>query len=457
MRQYRLRRCVALGGVVLLSVGAVLAEECVAPPQWFPSNGQTPETDYTIKPDPKVDCDFYKIAWQTFLFVTQGDKAVDRVPRFLKYATPNDLFNGNHLLAFPKRQGQYQLLLTPRLTKPRHSNSLESVNQAVENGVLVDQNGRAVYYGVHLNNTFAEFIRANGFTDLDKYRNADATLEFPVGCVELKSSWRIVGRNEDRAKVEKRWLTVDALLAKIKTDTQGNVVVDPGDPIPETVALVGLHVVVRTEGHPEFIWTTFEHVDNAPDVPAGVVLTSNKSVTDKEWTFCAPNTPANKCNINPRKNAANPLKLVNAAAQLLEPKGLVCREFPFGGDDPRGVVSLSASVHEKLGRELAVWKNYELIGGVWLDDPAASFKENKQEFAESEVAGSTMLSSSTMETFTQHTPNGAPENCFTCHTTGPVLVGNQVLPGKRLNISHALNNSFIQAMQAKAAKASGGQ
>jgi hypothetical protein len=64
-----------------------------------------------------------------------------------------------------------------------------------------------------------------------------------------------------------------------------------------------------------------------------------------------------------------------------------------------------------------------------------------------------MLSGSTMETFTQHLPNGSPENCFTCHTTGPVIIGSTEIKGKRLNISHALNNALAQAYEMNRARA----
>jgi hypothetical protein len=436
--------------LILASViTAAQGEDCLAPAEWFP---RTPETDYSVKPDPKSDCDFYKIAWQTFLFVTQPNQADGTTPRFLSFVTPSELFNVNHLMAFPSKRGE-RLILTPRLAKPRYSRSLGSVNQAVENGVLVDQNGRAVYYGIHLNVTFADFIKTQGFADLTKYKNADPKLEFPRGSVELKSSWRIVPAQE-ASRVTERYFTVKhAVLAKLRVDDTGSVVVDPNDTLDETVALVGLHVVLTVEGHPEFIWSTFEHVDNAPDLPRGMRPSDNRSVAEDDWTFCKTGTAAKDCNINPRKDSLNPLQLVNPTAQLLTPTVPVFREFAFGGDDPRKIISLTTSVHEKVPAGLAVWKNYELLGAVWLDDPGTSFKENKVTFPDDELGGAKMLSSATMETFTQHLPNGAPYNCFTCHTTGPVVVGNQILNGKRLNISHALNNSFIQT----AAGQNGGQ
>src|SRR5262249_55963779 len=45
--------------------------------------------------------------------------------------------------------------------------------------------------------------------------------------------------------------------------------IDPvtGDQIPATMGLVGLHIITRTSNAPQWVWSTFEHVANAPDAP----------------------------------------------------------------------------------------------------------------------------------------------------------------------------------------------
>ena len=52
--------CMATAMVsLLIAFGTAVAEDCLAPSAWFPASGQTPEPDYTVKPNPKLDCDFY--------------------------------------------------------------------------------------------------------------------------------------------------------------------------------------------------------------------------------------------------------------------------------------------------------------------------------------------------------------------------------------------------------------
>jgi hypothetical protein len=177
----------------------------------------------------------------------------------------------------------------------------------------------------------------------------------------------------------------------------------------------------------------------------------NGPVTDKEWTFCRKGTPANQCNIR-NNNQDNPVQL-NAANQTLAPVTPLFRHYAFGGDNPRGVESLNASVHEKLA-PADVRRNYELIGAVWLDRPLdrdnqpGTFVEDRP-FGEDVLAGATKLSSSTMETFTQNTKD--QKNCFGCHNTTAVLVPNTnpvvILKGKRINVSHMILRAFSQGTQ----------
>jgi hypothetical protein len=415
-------------------------EECAAPNEWFGPSG-TPEADYTKDLDPNDDCDFYRFAWQTFLFVTQPAKG-ETTPRLLNFATLDDVFGEPARKIFP--QGKKGMLtLTPRIIKPRNPEDLDGIFQALSGGAVVDQRGRAVYYGLHMNNTFVSFVRKNNLTTAAGIDAAPADLQFEPGCLEFKSSWRVVAKGEDTSNV----FTTMAILPTLVTK-DNRVIVDPTQPRQELVALVGLHVVGVAKGHPEFIWATFEHVTNSPDLPidmANIPLPA-VAITDDDWTFCPKGTLANKCNLNNGINSSHPLALTDPANQTLTPKTPVFRHFAFGGDDPRGVVTLNGSVHEKLPKQLTLWKNYELIGAVWIDNPADVFKED-QDFPDEVLAGATKLSNSTMETFTQNTAR----NCFSCHRTKEESVPGTTftLKPKRINVSHMLVRAYALGRQAE--------
>ena len=87
--------------------------DCTAPAEWFPKTPRV-EADFP-KPD-AVECDFYKWAWQSFLYLTQPEQDGDP-PRFILFNTPNDLFDTSggqklHLLAAPTRDPSQKHILS---------------------------------------------------------------------------------------------------------------------------------------------------------------------------------------------------------------------------------------------------------------------------------------------------------------------------------------------------------
>lgn len=423
---------------------------CVAPSEWFRQGG-TAEASYATDLDPDNDCDFYRFAWQTFLFVTDPNRGQD-YPRFLDFATPDEVFGDIATPTFPKRRNRGELVLSPRVLKPKGVRDIDTIFQAVSGGVVVDKNGRALYYGLHMNDAFVTFLKKNSLTAADGIAKAPKDLMFEPGCLEFKSSWCVVGKGQDTSTFITRTARLPVLVTK-----GGKVTVDPTqEPRQEKVALVGLHVVGVAKGHPEFIWATFEHIRNAPDLPVDLLnrepfdaLPKGVSgvVANEAWTFCPEGALAKDC---PIKDAPT-IRLSSEADQTLSPVTPIFRYYAFGGDNPRGVSSLNASVHEKLAKG-DVRHNYEMIGAVWLDRPIdrdgkpGTFREDKP-FGDDVLAGATKLSSSTMETFTQITPG--EKNCFGCHDTQSVPVPNTttILDGKRINVSHMILRAFGHTKQ----------
>jgi hypothetical protein len=69
---------------------------------------------------------------------------------------------------------------------------LGDIKQAGGRQILIDQNGHTIYYGIHVNQAFADFIAANGLRTADDVKAADPSLFFPGGVVEFKSAWQEV-------------------------------------------------------------------------------------------------------------------------------------------------------------------------------------------------------------------------------------------------------------------------
>src|SRR5262249_46487402 len=145
-------------------------------------------------------------------------------------------------------------------------------------------------------------------------------------------------------------------------DAQGKPVIlvdTTAPPLEVRVALVGLHVVGVVKDHPEFLRATFEHNDNVRDLTPGTK--PDDPVSNKNAAFYSANTLLKNC------NQFNPAQIqIDPATQKVIPLSNIVRLNPWGRPDDQAVVqSLNKSVHMKLKAD-SVWKNYDLIGTVWL-------------------------------------------------------------------------------------------
>lgn len=182
------------------------------------------------------------------------------------------------------------LKLIPRVRKSNRPPNFDSINQAGEDGVLVDHHGRAVYFSQQVNLTMFHDIVGKKWNDPNVLNRIKPMTEFEIGDVELKISWKIVSPGEDTSK----FLVRKALIAKLINKKDGHIGVDPKELLEVDVAMVGMHIVGWVKGHEEAIWATFEHVDNAPEFATN--QDENLPVSDRNWTFYTANTKSLECN-----------------------------------------------------------------------------------------------------------------------------------------------------------------
>lgn len=316
------------------------------------------------------------------------------------------------------------------------------VEQAHSHSILVDKNGRAVYTSIHIDDIYHKFIMDNKLYDPAVFQKFDKNANFPKGAISLKVSWKIVGEGDDTSK----FYTTTAKLAKLGKNSDGEIIVTD-EMIEERVAMVGFHLALVVKDHPEFIWGTFEHDDNAPDWPSKV--TSNKfPVSDKNYTFYDAGTTTKEVN----RNNTDLLSL-DVASQKLSPVTQVARAFPYGTmQDTSFNHVLNIKNIKKLNKQNktgilknTVWENYGELGATWFGSENALKPDNtytSDSGAVSIITGSTALSNSVIETFTQR--NLQRNQCFSCHNTFQIAMPNPKdnVPGKNLNTSHILVTNY---------------
>jgi len=429
-------------------------EDCPASNEWLPVTPPVPMFDPV--PHPATECPFYRGGWQNFLIATQAGP--DGTPAIASYPTIDDLFVSK---------------TTHALRNTSQRAWLGDIKQAGGREILVDQNGHTLYYGIHVNPAFTAFIGANGLRTLEAVQNADPDLFFPAGLVEFKSAWQDV--TQAPAGSYSDYVTTTAWVPHLHQDpTTRQITEDKNNPIQITVALVALHVVYTLPGHPEFVWTSFQHVgsdgepDSAPSAAANPTLADpdnlkNASVPSAEsFLLYHGGTPANQGN---QAIAEPDLRLDEATQSFPGQQTSIYRMFPGSKsnsiDPDDAVVSLNANVSALFARspggQVDPRSHYRLVGGVWMDKPglftvnaslqndptspllqgdarpdvpqdadrkmllasgvhpADDLLTNGTDSPFSILAGEDRMSSTSMESFTQ-SPAGFP-NCFSCHDT----------------------------------------
>jgi len=219
-------------------------------------------------------------------------------------------------------------------------------------GSLSDANGKYVRYEVRLNKVEFEDIRTRElYLRKNLPKQGAPTLTFPIGSIELKAAWKEFTPTE---------LTNDAMMRRFYTSKME--IVDPdGSARTATLGLIGFHIVHRTPTRREWIWSTFEHIDN---------------VSGSQSVLHGVPSPAPANRLLPKVDSANPPQANPTPVPVRRLKG----------------VHPSTQETNQLYRNLkgvkgTVWENYELIATQWPTTPAATEQEFIKNFEGSYPAG----------------------------------------------------------------------
>jgi hypothetical protein len=236
------------------------------------------------------------------------------------------------------------------LSSTGNLNVLDEVNQAFSSP-LWDQNGNVVHYEVLLNRAEYDYITQNELYNLDgqaAFFAQHGAAKFPsgsfttgtVGAVELKLAWRIL----TDADVPSRYLTRPAFI----------VVGEPPVWVEVQAGLVGMHIANKTESSPQWIWSTFEHVDNL-DVDASLAFGPNGASHPRLPSFYDPGCEYCPVNVVPRPDASGRYKTqVSRAVEI-----------------PEATAAFNREMQALLGGLGSPLQYYELINTQWPTEPAA--------------------------------------------------------------------------------------
>jgi len=249
-----------------------------------------------------------------------------------------------------KKSEKARILFRTSKASAQFSNVDDEVDQAFT-APIWDQNGNMVRYEILLNESEFDYLVSNELYNIDgqiAFSNAKKTVAFPsaarekIGAIELKLAWKIIDKNKD---IPERFLTQQAYVLSPNSNTYSKAL----------VGLVGMHISLKTQSSPQWIWATFEQVDNLEANP--LVKVHGKKLAP---LFYDPNCPI--CPIN-----RSPNTIGDYSSDTTQNRNQIQRVLPISA----ATQQLNQQVQALLAQQKTVLQYYQLIGSQWPTDPTA--------------------------------------------------------------------------------------
>lgn len=312
---------------------------------------------------------------------------------------------------------------------------LSAIAQAGDNKWLTDQQGNLTYYEVRINEDEHDYIHSNGLTTAagqEACVTMEGGLNLPagtsedrdcagkpstygqgVGAIEIKAAWRELPSD---GSLDHRYKTAIADLHHPDGSTQQDV----------TVGLVGLHIIHKMQGAEQFLWSTFEHIDNAPDDnggrPGAPQLPPNPNVTDPPppYTYfnpqCVPTEDHYGCAINKLPGTPCTSPGVPTSCDPYSAPMQVTRFFPVASGVGGTAYQVTGYAWSLLPSD-STFNYYRLIDVQWpqISTPVAAGATIR--LTPGSITSETKnVANTTLETFQQ------TNNCMSCHQGAPIAL-----------------------------------
>lgn len=322
--------------------------------------------------------------------------------------------------------------------------------QAGGGDVLMAQTGnKLIYYVTMANDVFAYYRTMLGSTVPSSalfpttQQQLDQVVQFAALhnrtlvdaealAIEVKTSWI----EADGLPNLSSYITMKATLPIYNTSSSTVWTQQPGS---KTVllALLGVHVVGSTAGHPEMIWATFEHMNNTPNAAYSYVNAANQTVTIPQnttgtWLFTESGASSGFNSAHMQFANPSPCGATSICAtqgNTISPSNTI-RWKPFGAafnTQPNPLDATAAASNTEIiainnsviGQLVGgdIRGNYTMIGATWTINGAAPSGSFSQSPTAGNEVGTSLLFNSTMETYQQGAANdNSGSNCFACHS-----------------------------------------
>ena len=285
---------------------------------------------------------------------------------------------------------------------------------------LVAQNRTYTRYEIRLNKAEYEAIASAGWSEGRNLPDEARPANLPIGSIAIKASWRVLTEADTPAARARYYVVNGAEIVDVgKSLSAGRIVCARSD-----IALVGFHIMVKTRYRPQWLWSTFEHVDNVPPVGEGEAREPDASEAGAPYSYFDPSRKDRRLPLlgSPETepiSMANPPKLDPSPMQ-------VTRRHPVHPS----TMAMNRSYWALPGVKGTVFEHYMLVASQWPTVPVPPGPQNdgrffpgltvdpntpRENYQSPDAAGENKenLANTTMETYLQDPPS----SCMACHAS----------------------------------------
>lgn len=290
---------------------------------------------------------------------------------------------------------------------------------------LADSEGNLVWYQILLDQDEFTYIVNKQYYSADRQLQAiesDGRVNLPygipggaLGSIEIKAAWLPIADRERQKHYR----------------MQHAIVLDAGGHCHSVdVGLVALHIIHKTQSQPTWIWSTFEHVDNAPSAgasPSGNFIFSRAN--------CQPSPVPASCMLG-KTGVETSCKPNNPPAYMPSDyfsKQTTCPIYPIQVShlqpaDPTAAI-VNAYAHALIGAQnkTSVYQYYRLVNVLWASNSSDPNGGASPPLAPVTVDGITPpttqpVANVATETFAQNM------TCLSCHSSARIAKSADELP-----------------------------
>ncbi|MDY8138147.1 hypothetical protein [Aquimarina sp. 2201CG5-10] len=347
---------------------------------------------------------------------------------------------------------------------PTHGGNINIVDEEGQafSGPLYDQNGNIIRYEILLNKEEFDYIMDNSLYNINgqiefSSQPGFTAVNFPSGeyggknegAIEIKLAWKIL----ESTDYKDRYFTSQGYVINNKT----------GKWEIKDLGLIGFHISQKTKTGKQWVWSTFEHIDNLREhniEKNGETIRIKPTLTDPDCELCPVNTRIDllvdgvrttKYTNGPHGpywSTLNGKDTVKTYAKSNIPQTQAKRMV----DIPKRVRKLNQSLKGYFTKQKSIWRYYELIDTQYpLDQnvkPADTSKNVLPQVVANKPGGDAnlaLLTNLSMETFFQkgnqpassliegNAPNNigifGTESCMGCHSSAGVYIKGKLTNG----------------------------